>query len=292
MTAGSNPSTTSPWPLPVSVQTHFVNGYPMASAERGTGTPVVLIHGAGNDYRFWVPQMEPLAARHRIIAASLRHYYPEPWRGDGEFTMRQHIDDVITFVRQLGVGPVHLVGHSRGATLAMYAVADAPDIARSLVVAEGGVGMPGIDPPTPEARKQGEEYVQSLVAKLKRGDIDGCAEEFITRVSGPGAWRAIPEPTRQSIRDNAWTIPAGFIDAQDWPPFGPEEAKGLHLPVLLVGGARSPARFLAVLDRLESFLPNVMRVSIPDAAHPMSRMNPAAFNSAVLSFFEATTGDA
>jgi pimeloyl-ACP methyl ester carboxylesterase len=174
----------------------------------------------------------------------------------------------------------------------MYAVAQAPNIARSLVFAEGGIGMSGFDPPTPEARELGLEYVQSLNAKLAAGDVDGCAEEFITRVSGPGAWNAIPEPARQSFRDNAWTLPAGFVDGSRWPPFGPNEARRIDLPVLLVGGAKSPARFSSVLDRLEACLPSARRLTIPDAAHPMSKMNPLAFNSGVLSFFGAPSGDA
>jgi hypothetical protein len=27
------------------------------------------------------PRLEPLAARHHVIAPNLRHYYPEPWKG-------------------------------------------------------------------------------------------------------------------------------------------------------------------------------------------------------------------
>ena len=53
-----------------------VNGYDMAYAENGTGTPVVLIHGSLLDQRYWAPQMERLDEHYRVIAPSLRHYWP------------------------------------------------------------------------------------------------------------------------------------------------------------------------------------------------------------------------
>ena len=122
------------WVLPEGVKTLAVNGYEMAYTERGSGPPVVLVHGAGWDFRYWDGQMEPFSAKHRTIAVSLRHYYPEPWRGDGEFGMTEHVADLIAFIKQLGVGAVHLVGHSRGGTVALYAVTTDPSIAKTHAV--------------------------------------------------------------------------------------------------------------------------------------------------------------
>ena len=66
------------WALPAGVKTLMVNGYPVAYAEHGSGPTVVLVHGAINDYRTWTPQMEPLSSQFRVVAISLRHYYPKP----------------------------------------------------------------------------------------------------------------------------------------------------------------------------------------------------------------------
>ncbi len=73
------------WPLPEGVKTLEVGGYEMAYTECGSGPPIVLVHGAGQDFRFWGGQMKPLSLKYRAIAVSLRHYYPEPWRGQGHF---------------------------------------------------------------------------------------------------------------------------------------------------------------------------------------------------------------
>jgi pimeloyl-ACP methyl ester carboxylesterase len=78
------------WPLPEGVKSEGVNGYPLGYLERGAGVPVVFVHGSALDYRWFGPQMEPFGALHRALAVSLRHCYPEPWRGDGEFSVDQH----------------------------------------------------------------------------------------------------------------------------------------------------------------------------------------------------------
>lgn len=148
------------------------------------------------------------------------------------------------------------------------------------------MGMPGLAPTDPAEQERVSGYADAIGKKLAQGDVDGGAEAFITMVSGPGAWQGMPEASRQVLRDNAWTLLASLLDAPRWSAFGPEDARRVELPLLLVGGAKSPAKFGAVLDRAQSCLRHAERVSIPDAAHPMSRMNPSAFNSAVLAFLE------
>lgn len=274
------------WVLPGGVKTLAVNGYEMAYTERGSGPPLVLVHGAGLDFRYWAGQMEPFSAKYKTIAVSLRHYYPEPWRGDGEFSLDEHVADLTAFIKQLGAGPVHLVGHSRGGTVAMYAVAADPSIAKTLVFAEGGMGMSGFAPSNPGEQEQTAEYVRSVQAKFAEGDIDGGVAAFITRISGPGAWQAMPETARQVLRDNAWTLVAGQLDSARWPDFGCEDTKRLALPVLLVGGANSLARWHLLLDKFQSSLQRAERVVVPNAGHAMSWMNPTAFNAAVLAFLD------
>jgi pimeloyl-ACP methyl ester carboxylesterase len=60
------------------------------------------------------------AEQYRVIAISLRHYFPEPWDGRGDdFSILQHADDLAEFTRKLELGPVHLLGHSRGGAVVL-----------------------------------------------------------------------------------------------------------------------------------------------------------------------------
>ena len=82
-----------------------VNGYDMAFIALGEGPPLVCVHGSLCDFRVWSCVLGPLSRRHRVVALSLRHFFPEHWDGVGsDYTMAQHVADVIGFIEALGEG--------------------------------------------------------------------------------------------------------------------------------------------------------------------------------------------
>ncbi len=96
-----------------------VNGHDMAYIDIGRGPVIVCVHGSLGDFRVWSGQLGPLSRAHRAIAASLRHFFPDHWAGtERTYTIAQHVDDMIAFIAALGVGKVHLMGHSRGGHIA------------------------------------------------------------------------------------------------------------------------------------------------------------------------------
>jgi pimeloyl-ACP methyl ester carboxylesterase len=173
--------------LPDGVKTAKVNGYEMAYVERGSGDPVIFVHGAGVDYRYWLAQMEPFSAKYRTAAISLRRYYPEPWRGDGDFSLNQQVADLAAFIKQFNAGPVHLVGHSRGGTVALYTTSKIPGMVRTLTFAEGGTGMPAFAPTDPELAERRSKTTRAMTEKLKGGETDAGLEIFVDYVNGSGA---------------------------------------------------------------------------------------------------------
>lgn len=276
------------WEMPAGLKVAKVNGYDMAYAERGQGTPVVFVHGLGVDYRHFSAQMEPFAAaRYRPIAVSLRRFYPEPWRGEGEFSLLQQSRDLAAFIRQLGSGPVHLVGHSYGGNVALYATQMAPHLVRTLTIAEGGGGIPAFTVDDSAQSQARAALFRSMTDKLARGETDAGLEMFVTFVNGPGAWTATPEAARQVLRDNAWTFAAYEADRDRWPRFSCEDARALNTPVLLMGAEKSPTRFGQILDKMQPCFRSVRRATVPNSSHAMARLNPAGFNSLLLGFLSS-----
>src|SRR5262249_8742382 len=116
-----------------------VNGYDIAYVEVGGGPPLVCVHGTLGDYRVWSPVMGPLSRHHKVISLSLRHFFPEHWNGEGvDYTIAQHVADVIAFIEALNTGPVDLMGHSRGGHISFRVAEQRPDLLRRLVLAEPG----------------------------------------------------------------------------------------------------------------------------------------------------------
>jgi esterase len=270
------------------VPTLRVNGYDIAFVERGSGAPLLLVHGTLNDYRHWTGQMAPFGAHYRTIALSLRHCWPEPWDGEGDdFTEQQHTADVASFISALEAGPVHLLGHSRGGYIAFRVAQNFPHLVRTLILVEPGgalaADLEAALPPGEPLIALGPLYAKAA-ERIRRGEIDEGLKMVSDVTGGPGSWDRRPERLKQRRRDNARTL-LGQIKGQR-APFALADAAAIRAPTLLMAGERSPASFHRILDAMETAIGDVRRVGIPRASHSSNLDNPAAFAREVLAFLD------
>ena len=93
-----------------------VSGVRLYYEERGTGTPILGIHGAGSSSVFWENAAERLAEHGRVITydrrGSNRSERPEPYETT---SVQEHADDALALLRELGAEPAVLIGRSYGA---------------------------------------------------------------------------------------------------------------------------------------------------------------------------------
>jgi len=99
----------------------------------GEGSPVVLVHGFPQTSAMWHQVAPEFAKDHRVTACDLRGY-GESRALDGDFSFRAMARDIAAVVESLGVGPVHLVAHDRGARTAHRLLLDRPDLVRSIML--------------------------------------------------------------------------------------------------------------------------------------------------------------
>ncbi len=225
------------WPLPEGIKSVEVNGYPMAYRESGTGAPFLLVHGSLNDYRYWDSQVPVFAAQYRVIAVSLRHYFPERWDGRGEdFSILQHADDVAEFIRRLDLGPVHLIGHSRGGAVALNVAADHPEVIRTLLLVDPS-GLEALLPDTLESRAmaaEGQKLRERLAADLAKGDREAGLKAYIEAITVPGRWAELAPDKRSILFDNVATA----IRPEAWSSLSGEAIRKFQFPVLMLTGEK------------------------------------------------------
>lgn len=244
--------------------------------QAGAGAPILLIHGSLCDYRYWRWQVPALADTHRVIAPSLRGCWPDAqFHPRAEYAVDRHADDLARLLRALDeTGGAHVVGHSRGAQVALALAIRAPELCRSLTLADPGFRFAD-EPETPV-------FYADAVQRLRDGDTEGAIEQFIDTVNGADTWRRMVGWFKDMVRDNAATLLSQIREANL--PVDPGDAAGLPCPVLLIGGAQSPAKYGTRQDRLQQLLPKARRARIALAAHGMNLANPRSFNRAVLEF--------
>ena len=270
------------WPLPAEVKWIEVNGYPMAYQDHGSGVPLVLVHGSFSDYRVWPDQIDPFSKKHRTINVSLRHYFPEIWDGVGnDFSCAQHANDVCVFIQKLGLGKVHLLGHSRGGVVVIEVAKRHPDLIRTLILEDPSVRL---ELPETEENLKATAFRTNLFADLRKavaaGDTEGGTERFMDRLIGPKFWENLPTKRRMEMLQNIWTA---LVD-DPLPLTTDEDLQKFSFPVLILTGEMSPPMYrilIAEMRKRANFPPPVI---ISGAGHGMNVQNPKAFNEAVLRF--------
>lgn len=100
-------------------------------SRRGSGQPVVLLHGLAEDHRSWDPVAAHLGS-FTTFAVDLRGH-GQTTAGRGAGTLSQLSDDLVAFLGAVS-GPAAVVGYSLGGTIALRAAAVAPTLVRHLVV--------------------------------------------------------------------------------------------------------------------------------------------------------------
>ncbi|TYL84250.1 alpha/beta fold hydrolase [Bradyrhizobium cytisi] len=269
------------------MQSLHVNGYDMPYLDVGEnrgGPPLVCVHGSLSDFRVWGCVLGPLTQRHRMIAVSLRHFFPAQWDGIGDtYSIAQHVSDVIAFIEKLDLGPVDLMGHSRGGHICFRVAQARPDLLRRLVLAEpGGELDASLDPEYAGGPSPLLARFTASAEKIAAGDVDGGLAVFVDTLEGPGTCSRLPAMVKQNLRDNAYTLIGQVRDNR--PPFSKADAEAIRMPTLFILGARTKGLLPKVLHALAAHVPCSQTAIIPNATHPMFEQAPVEFTEAVRRF--------
>jgi pimeloyl-ACP methyl ester carboxylesterase len=100
----------------------------------GTGDiVVVLLHGFGASWRWWLPILKQLPPGYRAYAPDLRGCGDTDHSPNG-YTIKQLAVDLHHFAAALNLPPFHLIGHSLGGVVAMQFALDYPALLQTLIL--------------------------------------------------------------------------------------------------------------------------------------------------------------
>ncbi len=128
-----------PLPLPgFEYRRMDVAGTTISYAIRGSGPPLLLLHGYPENHLMWRHVASVLAQDHTVVLADLRGYgdsgKPVPDAAGLVYSKRSMARDQAGLMRQLGFGQFQLAGHDRGARVAHRLVLDHPGLVTRLAV--------------------------------------------------------------------------------------------------------------------------------------------------------------
>lgn len=260
-----------------------VNGTKLAYIEQGNGgETIVFIHGAVSDFRTWTEQFNAFSKDYRVISYSRRSHYPN--ENDSNYTRALHTTDLVGFLKALNLEKAHLVGHSYGASIALMAAVQNPELVESLVLGEPSPFPALFDEeeiPLLSEQKKGFDIAARLA---KIGDKKAAVREFLHIIVGIDVLGLLPAARRRVVLENAGTLLPMLQNYYDSPLISGEDLRNVKVPTLLVTGELSPAIARLSNKMIKRNLPNAEIAVLKGASHGLQMENPGSFNQMVGDF--------
>jgi pimeloyl-ACP methyl ester carboxylesterase len=248
------------------------DGVRLCYVDTGIGAPVVFVHGALSDYRYWEGQVRAFGQAYRAIAYSRRYNWPNDNPARRGYSAALDAEDLAWFIDGLNIAPAHIVGHAEGALTALFLASRHPQLVRTVTLAEPPAisllaHLPG------ERAAEGVAMLKDVQAHMvapmraafARHDTEGGVRAFLDYMTGPGTWDAFSADGKAAMLKNAHEWEVTFAGGELFSEITPAQVARVSAPVLRLSGAKSPP-FLGLIDQaLYALLPQSQHIVFANA---------------------------
>lgn len=264
-----------------------INEVPFYYEVTGEGEPVVLLHAGICDSRMWDDQVPALAAHFRVVRYDLRGYGRTPITD----VTYAHYQDLRALFDRWELDAAHLVGASKGGTIALDFALAYPERVRSVTMVgsnPSGFAFEGDEPPIWSA----------LVAAFEAKEIEKAAELDVQLwVDG---WEFRPAGSAPAaVREKVIAMDSIAL-ANEMKGVGQEtqpEAKAmdrlhdLRAPLCAIAGDSDDANMQRAAQVMATAVENGRYHIIADTAHLPNMEKPEEFNQLLLNFLKNLDAD-
>ena len=256
-----------------------VDGLRVAYERRGSGPPLVLLHGILEDARSWHPQLDGLGDAFDVIA------WDAPGCGGSDdppesFGAADYADCLVGLIDALGVDRPHVAGLSWGSGLALELYRRRPDVPRSLILASGYAGWKGSLPQEEVDRRLAQGLAESEMAP--EDFVPGWLPGLLTDAAPPGLADEVVAIMSDFHPAGYRAMARAFADL-DLRPVLPS----ITVPTLLLWGALDVRSPVPVAEVMHARLPNSELVVLERVGHLTNLEAPDRWNDAVRRFLTA-----
>ena len=237
--------------------------------KEGSGVPLVVVPGVLADAHSFVPVVDAFDRPEPVLVVDRRGRGGSGDLGPG-YSFATEVDDLRAWIRELD-GPVHLVGWSYGATIAIETAALDPQV-RAVVAYEPGLGPFGLSALPALKVADDEERV-----RIFNVEISGFPEEHVTMLRSTPDWDDLVRLASPTV-DELIAV-NDFQPTSDWGELDVE----LILGEDNVGTEPYGTAFARVADRL----PRSRTTLLTGHGHLAHAVDPAALGSLIGSLLPA-----
>jgi pimeloyl-ACP methyl ester carboxylesterase len=260
-----------------------IRGRRVRYVDIGRGPAVVLLHGQGGSWQWWLRILPALASRHRIIAVDLAGFGGSDVIASGD-VFHEHVATIVGLLKHLGLAKSIIVGHSMGGLISLQLACEHPAYVSGLLLSNAGganigrlrlrfivagmrvfnaiFAMPGV--PQAVARRR---WLRAAVTFAAINDHRALSEAFavetIPRMPAPGSIQSLHAAAEAVNR----------VTPQD-----------VNCPTLIIWGTRDRILPLSTGQALASMIPDARFVPLAGVGHCPMVEAPDLFSELVIDF--------
>jgi pimeloyl-ACP methyl ester carboxylesterase len=243
--------------------------------EKGSGPPLVLIHGGALDRRMWDEQLEVFSKNYRVIRYDVRGF------GKSTIPTRpySHVQDLHDLLRFLKIDQACIVGLSLGSMIAVDFALTYPEMTSALVLAGPAVNGFAWNPAD-------EKQVRKAIRLAVNGDNNQAIDVLMQDpyLASAALRPDLASRMRAMATDNLQSMLVSSILERPVRPAAIKRLKEIHVPTLVIIGTRDTADSQKNAELLKTQVPNCQRIDIGGAGHLVNLEKPKEFDAAVLAF--------
>jgi pimeloyl-ACP methyl ester carboxylesterase len=230
----------------------------------GIGPAVVCLHSSGGSSAQWQPLLERAARQFRIVAADFHgHGGTLAPAADAPYSLATESEALARTLAGLP-GPLHLVGHSYGAAVALDFACRYPRRVRALTLYEP-VLFSLLEPHSALAREV-KDVGRTIGELVAAGAPETAAQRFVDYWTGEGAWARMAAGQHAAVARRIAVV-ARHFDALIEQPVDTGAMGNLNVPITLLSGQDTRPVATAITARLATLLPGASWAKIPGAGH-------------------------
>lgn len=240
--------------------------YYYAAGTRGSGEPIVFLHGFPTSSHLWTDVVPLLPEGHRIVVLDLLGFGRSDRPLGKPVTIKGHADRVLGFLDALNINYACIVGHDVGGGIAQMLAVRAPTRVSRLCLVNSVAysDWPGRElklarAMLPLTRHLPQSWVLTVLRNdLLRGYCDAArgsrsVDRYIKAFAGPGGQETFIEHLKS-------------LDSSETAALGPR-LKDIVAPTAIVWGKDDPFIPRSVGERLRADIPDATLDILPHSAH-------------------------
>ena len=264
--------------LSTGIELHYIR--------QGSGSKVILIHGAMGDYRSWAPQWDCFTEQFDTISYSRRYSYPN----HNELTSFDHnalvdAQDLVGLMDKLEIDKAILVGSSYGGFTALAMAVHHPQRVSAIVSVEAPMMRYAYF--NKETAPIADEFLQSIALPAKFAFEQGDDEKGVQLLTGGIVGKdasAIPEYIMKRRMLNSRAAKSLALSRDEFPLLDRDALASCSIPMLLMSGKNTASIHKAIFQNVVASIPHAQTKIVDGCGHSVSQQRADIFNVEVMRF--------